>query len=138
MSETYKERCGECRQPVERPVPICNLCGLSCLLRKEEGSGMAEVGGLLNAEVWGGYESTPGNGSGALDDTTQYRFSLCEFCLDWLFEQFQVPVSTSDGCLETVAWRPAAERIDRDEWRKMKEPFFAEQRKRAEARARQQ
>jgi len=84
--------------------------------------------GLVDQMVSGGYESTPGNGHGALDDMTWYRFSLCEFCLDWLFSQFKVPVKT--GCYtsndlpgEEEVWRPAAQRVTEDEWRGMKEAF---------------
>lgn len=101
---------------------VCNLCGLS--LHIGEGD-CARASGLVQASVDGGYESTPGNGSGALDDTLNYEFSMCEFCLDWLFGQFVVPVRVTDymtGELQP-AWKPAAERVAEDDWRKVKEKF---------------
>lgn len=104
----------------------CNLCGHSCALTE---AGHVEMGGLIKARVSGGYFSTPGNGSGALDDTTSYHFSLCEFCLDWLFGKFTIPVATSaymDGDHPDEPWRPAAERVAADDWRKAKGQFAAE------------
>ncbi len=92
----------------------------------------------------------------------RHRFSLCEFCLDWLFGRFVVPVAVDDpmndyvlrpgettdegmarmGCVrlaprrEEPPWRPAAERVKDDDWRKGKAEFFAEALRRAEARDR--
>lgn len=105
---------------------LCNLCGHSCSLTAPD---RVEQGGLIRARVCGGYESTPGNGSGALDDSTAYTFSLCEFCLDWLFGQFKIPVATTDYMRNDAPdepWRPAAERVASDEWRSMKGKFMAE------------
>jgi len=134
----------------------CNLCGLSCLLEPEYAPG-----GLVDVAVVGGYSSTPGNGSGALDDGDGYRFSLCEFCLDWLFAQFRIPVTTFDprrGALprpgETVEqtmernggwmplcvgpdpdpWKPAEHRVREDAWRSDKGTFFEEKERRDAAR----
>lgn len=42
--------------------------------------------GLIEATVSGGYKSD------SLSDGTTYTFSLCENCLDELFNQFKVPV----------------------------------------------
>ncbi len=56
---------------------VCNMCGELCSLGPQRNKG-----GLVNQTVDGNYDSTPGNGQGALDDCTSYRFSLCEFCLD--------------------------------------------------------
>lgn len=136
----------------------CNLCGLSCLLG--EGDHIT-LGGLIDAKVLGGYESTPGNGYGTLDDTERYSFSLCEWCIDWLFSQFRVLAVDSymddlcprDGetadeafarnggivklARETAApppWRPATERVAADEWRRMKDAFHAEKIRRDKAR----
>lgn len=141
----------------------CNLCGLSCLLRSDSREPRSELGGLVDAEVLGGFESTPGNGRGALDDGVRYRFSLCEFCIDWLFGQFRIPVAVDsymDDCCplpgETLdetetrtggivkllrdpleqPWRPAAERVEADEWRRMKDEFRAEKARRDAARGR--
>ena len=114
----------------------CNLCGLSCVLHEGKYS---EHCGLIQARVSGGFFSTPGNGGGALDDTTAYTFSLCEFCLDWLFAQFAIPVATTnymDGNAPADAWRPAAVRVASDDWRGMKAEFTAEAMRRAEARDR--
>lgn len=109
---------------------LCNLCSLSCEI------GEYDNYGLLNAEVSGGYESTPGNGNGALDDTMKYTFSLCEFCLDWLFTQFKIPVRMecymNSGPPEPFV--PAKDRVISDNWRKMKDEFFTEWHKRNTAR----
>lgn len=145
----------------------CNLCGLSCIVGPEtlvdgrENPGR-ELNGLIRAKVVGGYESTPGNGCGALDDMSRYTFSLCEFCLDWLFGQFTVPVAVDDvmndfvprdgetreecvermglarigGRQDKLAWRPAAVRVRQDAWRSMKSEFFAESLRRMMARDR--
>lgn len=110
---------------------VCNLCGHLCSLADHNGQVLDHAAGLIDAHVSGGYHSTAGNGFGALDDITSYRFNLCEFCLDWLFTQFVVPVETS--CYlsgEAEPFRPAEERVRNDEWRKMKEEFFTELEKR--------
>lgn len=117
---------------------LCNLCGLSCKL--DEGD-IQELGGLIKKTVVGGYASTPGNGCGALDDTMSYTFSLCEFCLDWLFAQFTIPVTVGDdeywsGMAVRAPWKPAAKRVAADEWRRMKKIFTDESDRRAQARAR--
>ncbi len=116
---------------------LCNLCGLSLVL--EPNSGFSEIHGLVNCKVSGGYDSTPGNGSGALDDTHQYKFSLCEFCLDWLFIQFKIPVEISDymgtgSNSQKLEWVSAENRVSNDDWRGMKKEFFEEFKKRNRAR----
>jgi hypothetical protein len=45
----------------------CNLCGLSCMLGPKDLQYRMSHG-LLNIEVSGGYDSTPGNGYGTLGD----------------------------------------------------------------------
>lgn len=123
---------------------ICNLCGLSCMIGPKNSPARRNAG-LIDVDVVGGYESTPGNGCGALDDTTHYRFNLCEFCLDWLFERFTIPVDSGacrfkefDGekCVyeKSEKWRSAAQRVLEDDWRKEKKEFFAEKAKRDAAR----
>ncbi len=103
----------------------CNFCGMPLVL--EAGSGPK---GLVDAEVSGGYSSTPGNGSGALDDNTSYRFSLCEFCLDWLFSQFKIPPAVKDMHGDPIGpWKPAAQRVMEDEWRIKRQEFFIDQRR---------
>lgn len=121
--------CKNCGKKVEREA-TCNRCGLSCALGRDENCG------LINQTVSGGYESTAGNGLGALDDCTRYTFSLCEFCLDWLFAQFKVPVKLDDYMSggESEEWRPAAQRVAEDDWRKMKQEFQTEHDKRETAR----
>jgi hypothetical protein len=115
---------------------ICNWCGESCSLGLPSEGPMID-GGLLDAEITGGYNSTPGNGDGALDDMTLYQFSLCEFCLDYLFEQFKIPPKVhcliDDGKEET--YRPAYQRVQEEEWRKQKEKFFRESFRRGHLRA---
>ena len=143
----------------ETPDPLCNLCGLTCVVGREGGPDNHPEG-LLDAVVTGGYESTPGNGWGALDDMTRHRFNLCEFCLDWLFACFVIPVAVDDpmndfvlregetvaeglkrmgivrvgGFSETRPWRPAAARVADDDWRSMKDAFTAEAARRSAAR----
>lgn len=111
----------------------CNLCGEPC------GSKNDAALGLVEHTVHGSYHSTPGNGDGALDDTTSYTFSLCEFCLDWLFIQFRIPPKIGyymGGPNEVEAFRPAEQRVQEDEWRRFKEEFFCEFNRRNEARLR--
>ena len=119
--------------------PICNLCGLSCLLTEYNhiyGTQYSVPSGLINITAVGGYHSTPGNGVGALDDMSAYKFSMCEFCLDWLFTQFKMPPYLYDHTVDDLGvFVPAEERVKNDEWRKDKETFFAEKKRRDEARA---
>lgn len=124
--------------------PLCNLCGLTCVLGCDDHPCKGPHG-LINKVIMGGYESTAGNGHGALDDITSYRFSLCEFCLDWLFGQFRIPVMQGEYMAfdniitgEGEVWRPAAQRVAEDEWRSMKKEFQAEHDRRAEARKQRQ
>lgn len=100
---------------------LCNLCGLPCTLGTVK-SFLDHRAGLTLATVYGGYHSTPGNGFGALDDCNSYKFSLCEFCLDWLFSRFKVPVTVWDDV--PIVWRPAEQRVNEDEWRTYKSEFF--------------
>lgn len=107
----------------------CNLCGDTCCI--SEGEGMCEKYGLENCKVSGHYMSTPGNGHGALDDLSTYQFSLCEFCVNWLFKQFVIPpreYDYSDG--HEYEWRSAEQRVEEDDWRKMKELFHKENNRR--------
>lgn len=106
---------------------LCNMCGQSCTL--EPGPLGGGPCGLIDAEVRGYYNSTPGNGSGALDDGDTYKFSLCEFCLDWLFNTFVIPVEVKDGVQDLpesppIKWKPAMQRVSEDKWRKQKERFY--------------
>jgi hypothetical protein len=134
---------------------ICNLCGHSCSLGPLAGvpkDGRSDeeirqniackqlpgwdVGGLLDYTVMGGYNSTPGNGEGALDDCTGYNFSLCEFCLDYLFTKMVIPprVQSVHSVQPKEVFRPAAQRVVEDDWRKEKDEFFAEAERRAKSR----
>jgi hypothetical protein len=116
-----------------RPA-LCNLCGERC------GCDHESTLGLINHTVAGGYCSTPGNGCGALDDCALYSFSLCEFCLDWLFTQFKTPpkVGAYSGMApdEPEVFRPAAQRVAEDAWRERKAYFLAEAERRAKLRER--
>lgn len=128
--------CTQCACRLQ-PIDIsCNMCGLSCRLGHDE-TPSSGLHGLIYQKIRGYYESTAGNGYGALDDDTTYTFSLCEFCLDWLFSKFQLKVSVSDYSgrqTEQQHFRPAAQRVAEDEWRKMKKEFTEEHDKRAAAR----
>jgi hypothetical protein len=140
--DKYCKSCGsELGAP---PETDCNLCGLTCAIGEND---FRSDHGLLNIYVSGGYASTPGNGHGALDDMTDYNFSLCEFCLDWLFSRFKIPVKVSeygigsdeDGLYAVHGknreeWRSAKQRIEEDEWRKYKRESLDEIERRAAAR----
>lgn len=123
----------------EKKDVLCNLCGLTCMLGSLDApEGRADhicyaAHGLIDAEVLGGYLSTPGNGEGALDDMSRYKFSLCEFCLDWLFSRCVIPVKVMDFD-EEEDFRPAVERVNDEPWRKDKDSFFREYERRARAR----
>ena len=108
----------------------CNLCGLPCTVGLPgDDLHQDHTAGLLHAVAVGGYESTPGNGHGALDDMTAYHFSLCEWCLDWLFAQCRIPPLTTDerdGTPYPEPFRPAAQRVAEDTWRTMKAAFTAQ------------
>lgn len=56
---------------------ICNKCGNSCF-------GEMNYNGLIEAEVSGGYDSTH------LLDGESYQFSICESCLDEIFNSFKI------------------------------------------------
>ena len=113
----------------------CNLCGLSCTIGAPGDKWQDRRAGLIEAKVVGGYESTPGNGWGALDDCTSYTFSLCEFCLDWLFTRCKVPPKTFYRVgSDEPPWRPAAERVKDDDWRRLKDEFRQESERRRKAR----
>lgn len=58
---------------------FCNLCGMSCK------SPMGKYYGLIEAEVFAGYESTH------LEDGDVHKFSLCERCLKDMFAKFTYP-----------------------------------------------
>lgn len=131
------DNCGCEACEATRAERFCNLCGLSCTVGKGSG-GEDRHGGLVKARVSGGYESTPGNGDGALDDCTSYGFDLCEWCCDWLFGQFKLPVrlgrymgGDADG---EPPFRPAAQRVAEEDWRSQKDRFAAEYERRSAAR----
>ncbi len=119
----------------------CNLCGLPCDIHGSIPEELRTPSGLIDAKVTGGYDSTPGNGFGALDDCSQYKFSLCEWCLDWLFEQFKIPpeekgigaFSHLDG--PPIEWKPARQRVEEDDWRTLKKEFAEEYKRRNQARS---
>lgn len=107
-------------------MATCNMCGESCQLLDKSGADCGESG-LIDCEVVGGYFSTPGNGYGALDDCTSYTFSLCEFCLDWLFNQFKIPPGTFDMIDgKEEKWELSISRVMNEDWRKQKESFLQE------------
>jgi hypothetical protein len=105
----------------------CNLCGESLQLEEP-----CERAGLVDTKVSGGYSSTPGNGFGALDDLSTYEFSICEFCLDWLFTQFKIPPKITGPY--DFEFKPAEQRVREDDWRKQKDRFYTEASRRASLR----
>ena len=109
------------------------MCGESLGLGKMSGPGGPEVenGGLIDCRVSGGYNSTPGNGAGCLDDSTSYKFSMCEFCLDWLMTNFNIPPIVSDYNTDfKKIFRPASMRVQDDEWRHCKAQHYFESERR--------
>lgn len=120
---------------VEQIDPICNMCGYSCRLSDNWED---DVNGLF-CSVEGRYSSTPGNGYGALDDCSSYKFALCEFCLDWMFTQFKIPVQVINTLNNVVEnkFRSAIQRVAEDDWRKDEEGFYQEYLKRANARSKE-
>lgn len=112
---------------------LCNWCGMSCILG--DASSFECASGLIKAEVQGGYLSTAGNGEGALDDCSSYKFSLCEFCLDHLFSKFNIPVEQTDYAdNEPITWEPAHQRVLFSNWRRGKKEFFENKEKRDKSR----
>lgn len=96
----------------EEKEVLCNMCGHSCVLYVED-TGRNHIGGMIDQIVHGGFFSTAGNGYGALDDMSFYKFSLCEFCLDWMFSNFKIPVREyCDAFDEEIEFKPAKQRIE--------------------------
>lgn len=135
--ENFKKHSDACpvwhAELAKRGGDVCNLCGLSCFVEKGK---YDYIGGLLETVVAGGFGSTPGNGGGALDDTMAYRFSLCEWCCDWLFQKMVKPPYVYDymHAGESETFRPAHERVAQDEWRRYKSEFWHEHARREAAR----
>lgn len=102
---------------------FCNMCGKTCAMCLD-GDEYFENEGLILAKVSGGYPSTPGNGDGALDDMTQYEFSICEFCLDFMFSNFVIPPKVSENITKQMTFVPAEKRVAQDEWREDKDNFY--------------
>jgi len=161
MSDGKKRTMSNKHMRPNSAVPKCNLCGETCGLDNDaykDGTDNCTVGGLIDQEVMGGYWSTPGNGEGALDDTIAYKFSLCEFCCDWLFSQFKIPpamrdymapqgdgsdwgvflfpeeAKAVDEAVRKEVFRPAEQRVREDDWREEKEEYFVEAKRRDMAR----
>lgn len=120
----------------------CNMCGLESKIRSEQDGEVNENSIIYNSilndfAANGGYDSTPANGYGALDDGSTYSFSLCEFCLDHLFQKFKIaPKITSymnyNGEEEFL---PAETRVRMSGFRKEnKKAFLEEQERRNKAR----
>jgi antitoxin HigA-1 len=118
----------------EEEEVLCNWCGETCRVVERGHPSGSVPHGLVRAQVTGGYLSTPGSGpGGALDDTTGYEFSLCEFCLDHMFSRFKTPPKLFNYMHpeETPEpFRPAEQRVREDEWRKTPELFLAEKERR--------
>ena len=129
--------CTQCGISLELIDVTCNMCGLTCRIGPDsQDRELSDLSGLINQTVVGCYNSTAGNGYGALDDCIRYTFSLCEYCLDWLFSKFCNPVKISDmsGGSLLEQWKPAVKRVEEDEWRKFKKEFMLEHTKRFGAR----
>jgi hypothetical protein len=102
----------------------CNMCA-------QESEGLECNSILNNFKVSGGYDSTPANGYGALDDMTDYEFSLCEYCLDYLFKQFLIaPKVYFIPSIAEEKFIPAEVRVEMSN-HNYKEDFFTEYNRRA-------
>src|SRR4051812_41653332 len=66
----------------------CNRCGWSMKATEECEDNSPH--GLVEARVGGGYHSFH------LMDCTTYVFSICEWCLRQLFDEFKVPPTVND------------------------------------------
>lgn len=109
-----------------RKISVCNMCGESTILALEP---VVDIGGLDNCEVIGGYFSS------ALEDCSKYKFSICEFCLDYLFERFKIPPKifcTIDG--DYRKFTTAKERFQTSNQKKLATEFFEEYEKRNKVR----
>jgi len=82
------DRCPGCHRLRVRRIR-CNLCGRS--LEVQVAKGITNTCGLVEVEVRGSY------GSPVLKDFVTYRFSLCERCLEELFQRFKLPVEMGGG-----------------------------------------
>lgn len=76
---------------------LCNMCGSSCGIKLGE---TKEYYGLIEITVSGGYASPK------LGDCSLYRFSICEYCLDELFNKFKIPVEEPSISLRFPAEEP--------------------------------
>lgn len=120
----------KCKCGADTKIYLCNICGESCTIGSESDNPRT-VNGLIEATVTGAYMSTPGNGTtqGALDDRVRYKFSICEFCLDWLFHSvFKIPVQVidldgDDGEFNQLS---ALQRVLKSHHRNYKEEFIVE------------
>lgn len=65
---------------------ICNKCGKTCNKNFEDSKLNPDPYGLIEVTVSGGFLSKP------LHDGNSYTFSLCEQCLQELFDNFKIPV----------------------------------------------
>lgn len=74
------------REVFEIEECLCNKCGESQLYAREDGFSHSEIYGLPEITIIGGYWSK------YLSDNTKYQFSLCEKCLNELFDTFKIPV----------------------------------------------
>ena len=109
----------------------CNMCGLESEVIVNDWHRNTI---LHKFTAIGGYESTPGNGCGTLDDCSEYKFSLCEYCLDYIFNQCIIPVLDIDYSIGENNYISAEERVRNDSWREMKKEFFEEYERRNNAR----
>lgn len=120
----------------------CNMCGLECQIKFEQNGEVTKNSEICNSilsdfTVSGGYDSTPANGYGALDDGSTYTFSLCEFCLDNLFQKFKIaPKITSYMSYNGEEdFLPAETRVRMSAFNKEnKKAFLEEQERRNKAR----
>jgi len=88
---------------------LCNRCGSPLC---PAGTMNADIPhGLVQAEVWGGYNST------ALTDLVGYEFSLCESCLVILFEGFEIPPACRDHSAGPIPYAEDRAARLRREWK---------------------
>lgn len=88
---------------------LCNQCGESCASPHHYGPEESNAYGLIDQKVRGYYSSN------ALQDLTDYTFTLCEPCLKRMFDGFKISVTEEEYLIE--GGRDLTEE-ERAEWRR--------------------
>jgi hypothetical protein len=98
QEKKIKESCPCCagRGKIQNPEEhLCNNCG-SRMHPPKSDPNWQFPNGLSRAKVVGDYSSTH------LTDDVIYRFSICEFCLRLMFNNFVIPPALSDNRADAI------------------------------------